>query len=50
MCDGSRGTHGGLTLCTENFTPEYVARLINILLIKYGIKTSMQFSANKSRI
>lgn len=40
MCDGSRTTHGGLILCTDSFTPQDVVRLMNLLLIKYGITTS----------
>jgi hypothetical protein len=36
-CDGSGNAYRGLTLCTDNFTIPDIVRLMNVLLIRYGI-------------
>ena len=43
MCDGSRHRQG-LVLSTDNFSNYDVARLINVLVIKYDIKSRMHFN------
>ena len=49
MCDGSRQRRG-LVLCTDNFSNYDVARLMNVLLIKYDIKSRMHFNNKMPRI
>lgn len=41
MCDGSRGVTGNLILCTDSFTVPDVVRLMNVLLIRYNIESSL---------
>lgn len=40
MCDGAF-THKGLTLCTDSFTLKDVVILMNVLLIKYNIRSNL---------
>jgi uncharacterized Zn-finger protein len=41
----------GLTLCTDSFTNQEVARLINVLIIRYGLECSMHgYNNGKPRI
>lgn len=49
--DGSSHVRfGTLILCTDNFTVVDVVRLINVLLIKYDIQCTLQYSNNRPRI
>lgn len=49
MCDGA-WTHNGLTLCTDSFTIKDVVILMNVLLIKYNIISSLDKAAGHPRI
>lgn len=49
MCDGAR-QGSGLVLCTDNFSNYDVARLINVLVIKFNIKTRIHFNNKRPRI
>lgn len=40
----------GLVLCTDNFSNKDVARLINVLLIKYDIRSAIHFNKKQPRI
>jgi hypothetical protein len=40
MGDGKIHSHG-LILCTDSFTNQDVARLINVLIIRYGLNCTM---------
>jgi hypothetical protein len=50
MCDGGKQGNYGLVLCTDSFSNYDVSRLMNVLLIKYGISSAMHFSRKKPRI
>lgn len=49
MCDGSK-RNKGITLCTDSFSFKEVVILMNILIIKYNIKSSIHLEKNKPRI
>lgn len=49
ICDGCRQGRG-LILCTDNFSNYDVSRLINVLLIKYDIKSRIHFNKMMPRI
>jgi hypothetical protein len=49
MCDGA-SAHGGLILCTNSFKIEDVVLLMNVLLIKWDIKSVLHFSKGLPRI
>jgi len=49
MCDGGY-QHKGLILCTDSFTIEDVVVLMNVLLIKYNITSSLHKAAGHPRI
>lgn len=44
--DGSRGRHG-LIICTNSFTVQDIVKLINVLIIRYGLKCSIHTKKNK---
>lgn len=49
--DGSfHRSHGSLVLCTDSFNVKECVFLINILIIKYGIHSRVQYSRGKPRI
>jgi hypothetical protein len=50
MCDGSRGVTGNLILCTDSFTVPDVVRLMNLLLIRYNMESSLTYSDGLPRI
>lgn len=50
MCDGYLTTKNGLVICTDIFTIIDVVRLMNILLIKWNIKSTINYNNGKSRI
>jgi len=50
MCDGNRGSGGGLYLCTDDYTVIDVVRLINVLLVRYNIPSDLRFINGKPRI
>lgn len=50
MCDGSRSTNGGLVLCTDNFSVFDIIKLMNVLLIKWNIKSSINYNNGQPRI
>ncbi|CCA78120.1 related to LAGLIDADG endonuclease (mitochondrion) [Serendipita indica DSM 11827] len=50
MGDGTAGVSGGLILCTDSFTLVEVVLLMNILMIKYDLKCSIQDHKGKYRI
>ncbi len=50
MCDGSRSSNKGLVICTDNFTIFNVVKLMNVLLIKWNIKSSINYYNGKPRI
>ena len=49
MGDGSK-RNKGIVLCTDCFTVKEVVLLMNILLIKFNIKSTIHFDNNKPRI
>lgn len=49
MCDGA-SAHGGLIICTDSFTIKDVVLLMNVLLIKYDIKSNIDYAQNLPRI
>jgi len=50
MCDGSKSSNAGLVLCTDNFTIPDVVKLMNVLIIKWNIQSSINYSNGKPRI
>jgi hypothetical protein len=50
MGDGQPIPNRGLRLCTDSFKILEVAKLMNVLVIKYRINCSMQFLEGKPRI
>jgi hypothetical protein len=50
MGDGLGNIWKGLYLCTDSFTDYDIVRLMNVLLIKYNIKSNLVKISNKSRI
>jgi len=50
MCDGTAHKHKGLTLCTDCFSMQDVVLLMNVLLIKYNIFSSINKSKGLPRI
>lgn len=50
MCDGSRSANGGLVLCTDKFSVFDVIKLMNVLLIKWNIKSSINYNNGQPRI
>lgn len=49
MCDGSRNK-AGLVFCTDSYTVSDVVKLINVLLIKWSIQSTLNYSGGKPRI
>jgi len=49
MGDGAK-RNKGLILCTDCFTVKEVVLLMNILLIKYNVLSTIHFDNNKPRI
>lgn len=50
MGDGSAQRHG-LVLCTDSYTIPEVVRLMNVLMIRYGLDCTLRFnSSSHSRI
>jgi hypothetical protein len=49
MCDGGF-LHKGLILCTDSFTYKDVINLMNVLLIRYNINSTLHKSGNLPRI
>lgn len=49
MCDGAK-RNKGIILCTDCFTIKEVVLLMNILLIKYDVKSTIHFDNYKPRI
>jgi LAGLIDADG DNA endonuclease family len=43
MSDGIGIKHGGLLLCTDNFTISDVYRIMNVLIIRYNLQCTIQF-------
>lgn len=50
MGDGSKRNKGGIVLCTDSFSISEVTTLINILLIKFNIKSVIHMDNNRPRI
>lgn len=50
MGDGSGNNSKGLYLCTDSFSNFDIVRLMNVLLIRYNIKSSLVQISGKSRI
>lgn len=50
MCDGSGVPYGGLYLCSDCFVVSDVVRLMNVLLIRFKIKSNLVFSNKLPRI
>lgn len=50
MQDGSKGTSGGLYICTDNFTKTEVKYLINYIKIRYAISCSIHTVNGRYRI
>jgi hypothetical protein len=51
MCDGtSVGRGKALTICTDCFSIEDVVRLMNVILLKYNITTSLHKAKGLPRI
>lgn len=49
MCDGSKN-RAGLVFCTDSYTIHDVVKLINVILIKWDIRTTLKYSGGKPRI
>jgi len=49
MGDGAY-SHGGLILCTDNFTVKEVVLLISVLMYKYNLDCTLQYNDGKPRI
>lgn len=49
MCDGSKNA-AGLVFCTDSYTVMDVVKLRNVLLIKWNIRSTLNYSAGKPRI
>jgi len=49
MGDGT-AVSGGLRICTDSYTVQDVVRLMNVLIIKYGLKCTLHMIVNKPRI
>ena len=50
MGDGLGNVWKGLYLCTDSFTNYDIVKLMNVLLIRYNIKSSLVVLSGKSRI
>ena len=50
MSDGIGIKHGGLLLCTDNFTIPDVCRVMNVLIIRYNLHCTLQFYRGYPRI
>jgi len=50
MGDGSRDKSFGLVLCTDSFSIEDVVRLMNVLIVRYGIDCTIRYNGNYNRI
>jgi hypothetical protein len=48
--DGAKRNKGGIVLCTDSFSIKEVILLINILLIKFNIKSTIHVDNGKARI
>jgi hypothetical protein len=48
--DGAKRNKGGIVLCTDSFSVKEVILLINILLIKFNIKSTIHVDNGKARI
>lgn len=49
MCDGSKN-YAGFVLCTDSLTVYDVVKLINVLLIKWNILTTLNYLGKNPRI
>lgn len=49
-CDGAGIKQGGLLLCTDGFTVPEVCKLMNVLMIRYGLNCTLQYYAGLPRI
>jgi len=49
-CDGAGIKQGGLLLCTNGFTVPEVCKLMNVLMIRYGLNCTLQYYAGLPRI
>jgi len=49
-CDGAGIKQGGLLLCTDGFTVSEVCKLMNVLMIRYGLNCTLQYYAGLPRI
>jgi hypothetical protein len=50
MGDGTGNAWRGLYLCTDSFSNYDVIRLMNVMLISYGIESNFVFVSGKTRI
>ena len=50
MGDGNGKAWKGLYLCTDSFSNYDIVRLMNVLLIRYNINSSLVQTSGKSRI
>jgi hypothetical protein len=48
--DGAGIKQGGLLLCTDGFTVPEVCKLMNVLMIRYGLNCTLQYYAGLPRI
>ena len=49
MGDGSKERHG-LRICTDFYTVEEVVRLMNVLIVKYGLECTLHYRNTQPRI
>ena len=49
MGDGSSERHG-IILCTNSFTVQDVVKLMNILIIRYGLECNLRIKKRKNKI
>jgi hypothetical protein len=50
MGDGTGNAWRGLYLCTDSFSNYDIIRLMNVMLIRYGIESNFVFVSGKPRI
>jgi len=46
--DGSYQPRGSLVLCTDSFSLQDIIKLMNVLMVRYGLECSLTFYHSKS--
>jgi len=50
ICGDGTFRHGGLLLCTDSFSIAECVHLIDVLMVKYSLKVTLQMIGKKPRI